>query len=134
MSKDVDARLARLHVPPHLRVRAAAVAAAKVNDEQPSQPQEQADSVLPSYCRVELGELRKLLAAVGKVKSKHAAYYLLRSTANVAKVVYLAKACPRESIHGILVDFDAGLRAAVEDLVGSTLSEQQWQQASLPGI
>lgn len=55
-------------------------------------------------------------AAAGQTKSQHAAYYLIKSAANVCQVMYLTKFCPQETIHMLLLEFDDEVQDMVDNI------------------
>jgi hypothetical protein len=58
---------------------------------------------------------------------------LLRYTAGACRVQHIAQALPTETISsGVLMPTQASLKAALEEVIGAPLNEQQWVQASLP--
>lgn len=60
------------------------------------------------------------------IRGRHVGLYLLRSCANVCKVVYHVRAVPREMLEQLLCDFDQELREVVGEVVGLTLQGSQW--------
>ena len=87
---------------------------------------------LHDFWKNKMGEIRKTFDGIRKIKSRHIGLYLLRNCANVCRVVYYCRAVPRDMLSNLLDELDQELREVVEEVLGLTLQENQWAQATLP--
>ena len=82
--------------------------------------------------KVKKVEIKKVFEGVKGIRGRHVGLYLLRNCANAYRVMYYCRAVPREMLADLLDNFDQELKEAVEEVVGLTLKENQWVQATLP--
>jgi len=87
---------------------------------------------LQQFSKDKMVAIKKVFEGIKGIRGRHVGLYLLRTCANVCRVVYYCRAVPREMLAELLDDFDHELREAVEEFVGLTLlKENQWAQATL---
>ena len=71
-----------------------------------------------------------IVQAIAEVPDEHCAFHMLRYQAG--RLAYLTRTTPSQDIRGALQSFDAALKTGLEHITGFTLSDSQFQQASLP--
>ena len=86
---------------------------------------------LKAWGEEKLRDIRKTLTAIERLASKHVGLYLLRTAANVCKILYITRTTPRDMIEGLLEGFDISLMHAVEEVIGLRLEEKQCMQVEL---
>ena len=78
-----------------------------------------------------VGKARALLSAIGRFPDAQGAFSLLRSCSGWSKVLYSCRTVPPDAqFHGLRTA-DSDLRAAMGQLIGRPLSEDDWRLASL---
>eukprot|EP00973_Karenia_brevis_P027202 3752486-Karenia_brevis.AAC.1 len=78
-----------------------------------------------------MGIIRRIMEGLRGLSSKQVALYLLRGAGDGCRAVYYVRCCPRELLGSFLNEFDGEVRRTLEEVVGSSLSESQWDQAAL---
>ena len=78
-----------------------------------------------------IGKARSLLVAIGKFPDAQGAFCLLRSCSGWSKVLNSCRTVPPDAQADGLRTTDADLRAALAQLIGRPLSEDDWRLASL---
>ena len=78
-----------------------------------------------------VGKARALLSAIGRFPDAHGAFSLLRSCSGWSKVLYSCRTVPPSAQMCGLRTADNGLRAALSQLIGRPLTEDDWRLASL---
>ena len=73
-----------------------------------------------------------MLVGVQGLSKRQVALYLLRGAGHGCRIVYYLRCCPRDLIEEFVSRFDGELRRTLESVVGLVLSDQQWEQATLP--
>ena len=78
-----------------------------------------------------VGKARALLSAIGRFPDAQGAFSLLRSCSGWSKVLYSCRTVPPDAQFRGLRTADSDLRAALGQLIGRPLSEDDWRLASL---
>ena len=69
--------------------------------------------------------------SIGQLPDPHVAFYLLRSSGNSSRMLYLARTTPKEMCGAAFQQFDAAVRSAFVQTTGLELSDASWRQAAL---
>ena len=72
-----------------------------------------------------------LIRAIGRCRDAHGAFKMLRSCAGWAQILYSCRTVPPSLQFGALARTDFETRGALDRLVGSSLSDEDWRLASL---
>ena len=76
--------------------------------------------------------MREILELLPLLKDPHTEFVLLRSCLSLPKIMFMLRAVDTSNHQEQLFKFDSMVRGALTRLLGSTLSDEQWAQASLP--
>eukprot|EP00973_Karenia_brevis_P021528 2959192-Karenia_brevis.AAC.1 len=86
---------------------------------------------IAEWVKSKMGIIRRVLEGLRGLSSRHVALYLLKGAGDACRVVYYLRTTPAEMIRPFVGEFDAELRRTFEEVVGLTLSEDQWLQCTL---
>lgn len=89
------------------------------------------EEFIREWVDLKMGIIKKVLEGVRGLSSRHVALYLLRGAGDACRVVYYLRTTPADMIRPFIEEFDQGLRAAFEEVVGFRVSDRQWDQAAL---
>ena len=90
------------------------------------------DDFFKEFCEKKMESLDILFDAILEIPQKHVAFHLLRYCLNYSKVMYWMRTVPKSKINSLLDHFDSRMKKAIEELVESSLNENQWAQVQLP--
>ena len=87
-----------------------------------------------AFCEEEIGKrvakASATLRALSGLPDEHVALYLLRF--QCGRIDYTIRTTPADSCLGALAEFDVEVRRAYEKIIGKSVSDAQWTQASSP--
>ena len=85
-----------------------------------------------AFVEAKVDELEFLLGKLELLQDPHTQFALLRSCYSLPKLSYLTRTAPPASIMQSYQRFDQAVRQSLEALLGSSLTNTQWTQATLP--
>ena len=77
-----------------------------------------------------MGVVRKILEGVRGLSKRQVALYLLRKAGHGCRVVYYLRTTPRDLIQEFVQEFDVELRETFQVVLGVSITDLQWDQAS----
>ncbi len=90
----------------------------------------------PEYCegfiRGKVAELKELFGMLGDMPDTQAAMAILRNCMGYCKIVHLIRVVGPELKGSAVEGFDGEVRQTVERLLGDSIGDPQWLQATLP--
>ena len=87
---------------------------------------------VPRWIDSKLSKLTATLDVITKLPNPHVAFHLLGKAAGVCTVMFWMRTMPASMVSSLFSNFDQQQRATLEMLLGSKMSEEQWEQAQLP--
>ena len=86
------------------------------------------------FCEQEVSkrvvEAERIIKEIADLPDHHVAFYLLRY--QISRMDYVIRTTPKNACKGALETFESVVRGAFEKVIGKTLDEAQWRQATLP--
>ena len=86
---------------------------------------------IQEWAESKMGIIKKVLDRVKGLSSRHVAFYLLKGAGDACRVVYYLRTTPLDMIRPFVERFDKELSEAFEEVVGFSVSDKQWDQATL---
>ena len=72
------------------------------------------------------------MRALGRVGHAQLELTLLRACADVCRLTHLLRAVRTDVVNDALAEYDLLLRGALDSLLATSLSDEQWSEATLP--
>ena len=77
-------------------------------------------------------KVREVVQLLPLLKDPHSEFVLLRSCLSLPKIMFMLRAVNTAHHQEQLTEFDSIIRGALSRILGSPLTDEQWEQASLP--
>ena len=84
------------------------------------------------FCDIRKEQFELSFRAVEELQNKYVAFHLLQQCMRFCQLQYLARTAPRQFLGPLLERYDKRYRQSFETIIGRTLPEQSWRQATLP--
>jgi hypothetical protein len=79
-----------------------------------------------------IGKIQELTQLLPNIKDPHSEFVLLRSCFSLPKIVFLLRSTDPTHHQDLWAVFDSLIRDSLNQILGSSINEQQWTQAQLP--
>ena len=84
-----------------------------------------------SVLNEKVNSIKKTVAKIPLLQDANLELFLLKSCYSLPKLSYLLRSVDATKHPDILENFDFGIRHTLEEILGSSLTDDQWLQASL---
>ena len=85
-----------------------------------------------SELEAKVEKIRKIVELLPSIQDPHTQFVLLRSCLSLPKLSFILRTTDTSPFKDILQEFDRLVRGALGSILGTALTDLQWQQASLP--